>query len=98
MVNAKSLSESENESESEEKTELRNIALALFLALFSYPGRDLNPYTLRHTPLKRACLPVSTPGQGFVYFRQLVCLPITIGIQHPGRGAKVPKNEEITKI
>jgi hypothetical protein len=28
-----------------------------------YPERDLNPYALRHTPLKRACLPVSTPGQ-----------------------------------
>jgi CheY-like chemotaxis protein len=24
-------------------------------------GRDLNPHTLRHTPLKRACLPIPPP-------------------------------------
>ncbi len=27
------------------------------------PGQDLNLHVLRHTPLKRACLPVSPPGQ-----------------------------------
>jgi hypothetical protein len=26
--------------------------------LFLYRKRDLNPHTFRHTPLKRACLPV----------------------------------------
>ena len=26
-------------------------------------GRDLNPHALRHTPLKRTCLPVSPPEQ-----------------------------------
>lgn len=26
------------------------------------PGRDSNSHVLRHTPLKRTCLPVSPPG------------------------------------
>ena len=26
-------------------------------------GRDLNPHALRHTPLKRTCLPISPPEQ-----------------------------------
>ncbi len=26
------------------------------------PERDSNPHALRHTPLKRACLPISAPG------------------------------------
>lgn len=28
------------------------------------PGLDSNQHVLRHTPLKRACLPISPPGQG----------------------------------
>ena len=27
------------------------------------PGLDSNQHTLRHTPLKRTCLPISPPGQ-----------------------------------
>jgi hypothetical protein len=28
-----------------------------------YPERDLNPHALRHTPLKRTCIPIPTSGQ-----------------------------------
>jgi len=27
-----------------------------------YPERDLNPHALRHTPLKRTCIPIPTSG------------------------------------
>src|SRR5690606_32072274 len=30
------------------------------------PGRDSNPHSFRHYPLKIACLPVPPPGQGIV--------------------------------
>ena len=33
-------------------------------------GRDLNPHTLRHTPLKRTCLPISPPARNLKIFFQ----------------------------
>ena len=38
------------------------------------PEQDLNLHVLRHTPLKRACLPISPPGQEgqrYAYFLNL---------------------------
>lgn len=40
----------------------RNAALALFLALIWYPGGDSNSHTLRHTHLKRTCIPFQHLG------------------------------------
>ena len=36
------------------------------LAVILCPGEDLNLHALRHTLLRRACLPVSAPGQNHI--------------------------------
>src|ERR1035437_5603291 len=39
------------------------VTIFLPITPLQYPEGDLNPHTLRHTPLKRTCLPIPTSGQ-----------------------------------
>ena len=47
------------------KENLSNWRSLYFLGLYSItcPRRESNPHTFRHTPLKRACLPIPPPGR-----------------------------------
>ena len=52
------------------KNQSGNFALALFLALILYPGGDSNSHALRHTHLKRTCIPFQ--HLGMLYFSTTV--------------------------
>ena len=57
---------------------------------------ELNSYSLRHTPLKRACLPIPPPSHIKYFIEEKRPSKMTSNYTYPKKGLAKSKTKEIT--